>query len=98
MRLGRGAVITLAVFGASCLSSIAAYFLNAPDVGAWLTAPALLLSGWAFGGHLITLDDDMRGGWSSPDGSRALAYRSIGELFAKFVVFLVVLWLFMLHF
>ena len=23
---------------------------------------------WAFGGHLITLDDDLRGGWDNPDG------------------------------
>lgn len=24
---------------------------------------------WALGGHLITLDDDLPGGWSNPDGS-----------------------------
>ena len=98
MKLGHGALITLGVFIASCLSSVAAYFLSAPELGTWLTAPALLLSGWAFGGHLITLDEDMRGGWSNPDGSRAVAYRSLGELLVKFLVFIAVLWLFFLHF
>jgi hypothetical protein len=24
---------------------------------------------WPFVGHLITIDDDIRGGWSNPDGS-----------------------------
>jgi hypothetical protein len=24
---------------------------------------------WAFVGHLITIDDDVTGGWSNPDGS-----------------------------
>jgi len=24
---------------------------------------------WAFGGHLITIDDDLPGGWSNPEGS-----------------------------
>jgi len=98
MKLGRGALVILGVFVASCLSSVAAYLFNSPDFGKWLTAPALLLSGWVFGGHLVTLDDDMRGGWSNPDGSRAVAYRSLGELFVKLVVFIGVLGLFMLHF
>lgn len=25
---------------------------------------------WTFGGHLITIDDDVAGGWNNPDGSR----------------------------
>jgi hypothetical protein len=98
MKMGRGALIILGVFGASCLVSIAAYFLKAPEFGKWVTAPALLLSGWACAGHLVTLDDDMRGGWSNPDGSRAVAYRSLGELFVKFVLFITALGLFSLHF
>ena len=96
MKIGRGALITLVVFVASCVSSIAAYLLKAPDFGKWLIAPALLLSGWAFAGHLITLDDDMRGGWSNPDGSRTIAYRSLAELGIKFVIFGALLWLFLL--
>jgi hypothetical protein len=30
---------------------------------------AIGFASWAFGGHLITIDDDLRGGWSNPDGS-----------------------------
>ncbi|MGB1562042.1 MAG: hypothetical protein ACPHN2_11135 [Sinimarinibacterium flocculans] len=30
---------------------------------------AIGFSAWAFLGHLITADDDARGGWSNPDGS-----------------------------
>lgn len=28
----------------------------------------IALSGWAFIGHLVTVDDDLPGGWSNPDG------------------------------
>lgn len=29
---------------------------------------------WAFAGHLITIDDDLQGGWSNPDGSAPLPW------------------------
>ena len=43
-------------------------------------APAILLSGWVLLGHLVTLDNDMAGGWSSPDASRKVWFLSLGEL------------------
>lgn len=41
-------------------------------------------SAWAFFGHLITSDDDMRGGWSNPDGTRPFPWV---ELLIKAVIF-----------
>ena len=92
--MNRFAVIVIVLSVTALLASVVAYFTQAPIVARWLTWPALIISGWAFGGHLITLDDDMRGGWSNPEGSRAVWGRSVLELFAKLIVFAVVGWWF----
>ena len=42
------------------------------------------LSAWAFFGHLVTADDDAKGGWSNPDGSVPFPW---AELIVKGVVF-----------
>lgn len=41
-------------------------------------------SAWAFFGHLVTADDDARGGWSNPDGSFPFPW---GGLILKALVF-----------
>lgn len=41
-------------------------------------------SAWAFFGHLITSDDEMRGGWSNPDGTKSFPW---AELFIKAFIF-----------
>lgn len=41
-------------------------------------------SAWAFFGHLVTADDDARGGWSNPDGSFPFPW---GRLILKALVF-----------
>ena len=92
--MNRLAVIVIALSATSLLASVVAHFAHAPIAAKWLTWPALIVSGWAFGGHLITLDDEMRGGWSNPEGSRAVRGRSVLELFAKLFVFAVVGWWF----
>jgi hypothetical protein len=33
---------------------------------------------WALGGHLITLDDELPGGWSNPDGSALFPWVELG--------------------
>jgi hypothetical protein len=38
---------------------------------------------WAFVGHLVTADDDARGGWSNPDGSVSFPW---AELLIKALV------------
>jgi hypothetical protein len=55
--------------------------------------PALVISAWAAIGHLATIDDDVAGGWSNPDGSAQIWRRSLRELAVKIVVALVVAWL-----
>jgi hypothetical protein len=47
---------------------------------------AIGFAAWAFGGHLITIDDDLPGGWSSPDGSIPFPW---AELAVKAAVLLI---------
>ena len=44
----------------------------------------IALSAWTFFGHLVTADDDARGGWSNPDGSLPFPW---AELAIKALVF-----------
>jgi hypothetical protein len=39
---------------------------------------------WALLGHLVTIDDDMKGGWSNPDGSEPFPWL---ELLVKVAIF-----------
>jgi hypothetical protein len=50
----------------------------------------IVLSGWAFFGHLITLDDDAPGGWSNPNKSGAIWRASLLQLLLKGTVFAVI--------
>ena len=51
---------------------------------------AIGFAGWAFIGHLVTADDDFRGGWSNPDGSRRFPWIA---LLIKAVIFVGLCWL-----
>jgi hypothetical protein len=53
--------------------------------------PLIVVAGWAFVGHLITLDDDAAGAWSNPEGSRPVWRSSVGQLCLKGVAFVVIL-------
>ena len=44
-------------------------------------------------GHLVTLDDEAAGGWSSRGGSSQVRSQSLGELAVKILVALLVAWL-----
>ena len=86
--------IVLAIFFASCLGSIVA-LLSGASWWRWVAAPALVFSGWAALGHLVTLDDDASGGWSSPADpaeAKAVWRGSLAELAAKVLVFGGVIW------
>ena len=48
--------------------------------------PALILLAWMMIGHLVTLDDDMPGEWSNPEGSKKIWYASVGEFLIKAVL------------
>jgi len=85
------------VFGVSFACAIVALPFGAHSFGTYATYPALALSAWAFGGHLVTLDDDARGGWSNPEGSTAIWRESLRHLAIKFFVFLSVVVVYFLH-
>jgi hypothetical protein len=55
-----------------------------------LLAPLIVLSGWAFFGHLITIDDDLPGAWSNPEGSRTIWRASLLQLLVKGGIFALV--------
>jgi predicted membrane metal-binding protein len=42
-------------------------------------------------GHVISMDDDLKGGWNNPDGDRNIINRSICELLLK-VIFSIITW------
>jgi len=46
---------------------------------------------WSFIGHVVTLDDDMLGGWDNPDKDKKLWRGSLIELAVKAMMFAVVL-------
>lgn len=78
-------------FMASYVSALAAALGRQNELAMWLGGPALILSGWAFAGHLVTLDDDMPGEWSNPQGSKKIWHLSLGELALKALVFFTLL-------
>lgn len=85
-KLVRTTLLTILVVAviAVCLSSV----FDVPYVITFLG-----LSAWAALGHLITLDDDVPGEWSNPEGSMRLWRLSLLGLAIKVVV---VICLFML--
>ena len=90
----RFGVIVISAFFASVLGFAVAFLAGARSVGNWVGGLALILSGWSAVGHLVTLDDDMPGGWSNPGRSRTLWLKSLGQLAIKMAIFGGVLWLF----
>jgi hypothetical protein len=87
--------IVIGIFLTSLIGFAIAFWVGARSVGNWLAVLAFILSGWAALGHLVTLDDDMPGGWSNPERSRLFWFKSLGQLAIKFAIFVGVLGLFM---
>jgi len=79
--------IIFSIFIASFLAALASVFLGYEDQAKYVAAPALVFSGWAAIGHLLTLDDDAPGEWSNPEGSKPFWRKSMFELILKFLVF-----------
>ena len=80
------------VFFASCVGAVVA-MLSGMSWWRWVSAPALLLSGWAALGHLVTFDDDLPSGWSNPGESKAFWQRSLVEFALKALLFVGLVWL-----
>lgn len=82
--------IILGVFLASLLVALSAILMGYDSQARYIAAPALILSGWAAVGHLITLDDDAPGGWDNPKGTKSIWRISIMWLSLKVIFFVAV--------
>ena len=83
----------LGAYLALFVASATAFHFGAELLGKGIAVPLAFLSGWAFLGHLITIDDELPGGWSNPEGSRAIWRRSLAEMVLKMVLFVASIWL-----
>ncbi|MFC6438852.1 hypothetical protein [Bowmanella sp. JS7-9] len=82
--------IAIGIFVLSLLSALVAKTYSYADLSVYLGVPALVMSGWAALGHLVTLDDDALGEWSNPDRDISIWRHSLMALIVKFLVFIVV--------
>jgi len=89
--MGKFQKIIIGVFIISFVGGVATSMLSYEVIAKGIGIPALVLSGWASFGHFITLDDDMPGEWSNPEGENKKWYSSILELFVKIAVFAAVI-------
>lgn len=87
------AQIVIGVVLTSLACSVGARFMGRPTLVVPLGVPAMLLTGWAFVGHLITLDDDAPGGWSNPERFPKLWRQSLSTLAILLAVFGVTCWM-----
>ena len=53
----------------------------------------LIILGWSSLGQLVTIDDDLPGGWSNPDGDPVVARQATLWLAATVAAFVLVFWL-----
>lgn len=91
-RLSRARPILGTAFVASYLGAIVVKLSGGGDSVAFAVGiPALVLSGWAALGHLITLDDDYPGNWSNPESDKGFWRRSLLALLGKLGLFGVLL-------
>ena len=89
----RRARVALGVYLVLFAVAASAFHFGNELLGDLLAVPLALLTGWAFLGHLITLDDELPGGWSNPGHSRVIWHRSLAELMLKMVFFATSVWL-----
>ena len=76
----------------SLLCSVGARLLGRPQFVVPIGSPALVLTAWAFFGHLVTLDDDFPGGWSNPERSAKFVYQSLLAIAVKLILLCLACW------
>jgi len=76
-------VVVLTVVVVLAFASFAVARLYSPSLAFKIGIPALVATGWAFFGHLVTLDDDAPGGFSNPQASPRFWHSSLIELLLK---------------
>lgn len=91
-----GKPLTVLALGLGC--SQLAFWLRWDKIGLALAASLAVLSGLAFFGHFITVDDDLPGEWSNPEGSRSQWHASLLEMLAKFFIFFLMSLFMAVHF
>ena len=89
--MGNFQKLIIIVFGISFVGGVGLSLLGYDSMAKGVALLALVLSGWASFGHFITLDDDMPGEWSNPEGLKKIWYGSILELCAKVSLFVAVI-------
>jgi len=84
-----GALVVVLIL--ACTSFATGRF-HSHSLGFSIGTPALIVSGWAFFGHLITLDEDAPGSFFNPrsESSSRVWRNSLIELLAKAVLFALV--------
>ena len=70
------------------IAAILTFYFNSPYI-----ITLLIILGWSSIGQLVTLDDDLPGGWSNPDGDPATTREAIIWLVSTIAAFCVVFWL-----
>jgi hypothetical protein len=81
--------IIIALLLLAC-ASFAIGRLYSHSLGFCVGVPALVISGWRFFGHLVTIDDEAPGSFSNPESSSRIWHNSLLEALAKAVLFTVV--------
>jgi hypothetical protein len=78
-------IAMLALVLLSACASLAVGRFHSHSLGLSIGVPALVISGWAFFGHLITLDEDAPGSFFNPvsASSSRTWHSSLVELLAK---------------
>jgi hypothetical protein len=92
VKVSKITLVVIALITSSLLLSAAASTLSYSAASTWLGAPALLISGWAAVGHLVTIDDDAPGGFSNEDRDQRFWHESLLALVIKIVLFLLSCW------
>ena len=82
-------LLTLLKFGLpAAIVAFLTFYFRSPYI-----ITVLILLGWSSLGQLVTLDDELPGGWANPDGDRAIARRGVAWLLSTIVAFALVFWL-----
>ena len=76
----------LVIFLASYIGGVGAAIAGFAEHARYVALPALFLSGWTVLGLLVTLDDDLPGGWSNPEKSQSIWRHSLVVLGASVLV------------
>jgi hypothetical protein len=89
--MARAARTIVGIYICSLVVAAVLYAFGARTAGTWAASPGLLLSGVALLGHVVTLDEDAKGGWSNPNNSLTVWRTSLLHLAVQFAAFLAIL-------